>query len=239
MSNINYCIYGKGTDADPGIASMALKCQNPDAPEETYYWKDIAKYIEVLVDINTATLNGVVLGKIGGIGDALGIINGGDVIVYNGELVDIEKRFVNNDNRVHAKVEVEVYINYLIYEWKTIPGTVYTAVNYDKNTNVTEKGPDYIVDLSYSENMTSNDRGEATAKDTYGLAFDLWVRTNYPNAVLTLEGSAKYEDQPAPSMLRAPSMTCIPSPRVRGILRWRWMFTRRMANGTMPALWRK
>ena len=45
--------------------------------------------------------------------------------------------------------------------------------------------------------MESSAKGDATAKDTYGLAIDLWVRTNYPDAVLTLEGSAIYEEQRA------------------------------------------
>ena len=45
--------------------------------------------------------------------------------------------------------------------------------------------------------MKSNAMGDAVAKDTYGMALDVWVRTNYPGAILTLEGSVKYEDKRA------------------------------------------
>lgn len=186
---LDYCINGKGTEADPGLAYMASFCQNPDAPEKDYYWEDIDQYVNKLVDINTATIADKKLSDINGYEDAMGIIGGGKVMVYGGELYDIEKRFVTDDYRVQADVKVKVHIKKSIIDTDfPINGTVYTnAYGYE---------PEYITDISYSEDLDPSGKGEATAKDTYGLAFDIWVRTNYPNAVLTLEGSAKYEDRP-------------------------------------------
>ncbi len=171
-----------------GLKPMADKCKNPDAPEEDFYWDDIAGYVNILVHVNSTTMNGIALQNAGA-SNALQLIKGGDVVVYKGALVDIEKRMVNNQNRVQADVQVTVRTNIPLMGKVDVDGTVYTDA-YGKD-------PSYAVDLAYSDTLQSGAKGDATAKDTYGLALDVWVRTNYPNAVLTLEGSAKYEDQRA------------------------------------------
>jgi len=178
ISDLAYCING--------IKPMAEKCQNPDAPEETYYWENISSYVNRLVEINTTTMNGIAL-KDAGAKNALQLIRGGDVIVYNGALVDIEKRLVNNEYRVQAAVKVKAYTS--ILGEQTVRGTVYTDAFGDE--------PGYSADIAHSDSLESSAKGDASAKDTYGLAIDVWVRTNHPDAVLTLEGSAKYEDQRA------------------------------------------
>ena len=171
-----------------GLKDMALKCQNPDAPEEEYYWDDISDYVNILVHVNTTTMNGVELQKVNGISSAMDVLGGGDVVVYKGTLVDIEKRLVNNDNRVQADVTVSVRTSIPLFTNPKVNGTVYTDA-FGKKT-------EFAVDFEYSDELKSEAKGAATAKDTYGLALDMWVRTNYPGAVLTLEGSAKYENQP-------------------------------------------
>lgn len=178
LTDLKYCL--------DGIEPKAQKCQNPDAPEVDYYWDDIASYVNRLVEINTTTMNGIAL-KDASSSNALTLIKGGDVIVYNGALVDIEKRLVNNTYRVQAAVKVTVYTTLL--GTKTVKGTVYTDAYGDDAS--------YSVDVAYSDGLESSAKGDATAKDTYGMAIDLWIRTNYPGAVLTLEGAAKYEEQRA------------------------------------------
>ncbi len=176
LSDISFCING--------LKDKAEKCKNPDAPEETYYFDDIKEYVNRLVNINTTTMNGVELGKVNS-KNAFDLLKDGDVIVKSGALVDIEKRLVNNQNRVQANVAVTVSV--IILGSETVNGTVYTAA-YGKE-------PTYSTDIAFSDSQISSAKGEATAKDTYGMALDVWVRTNYPDAVLTLEGSAKYEEE--------------------------------------------
>lgn len=169
-----------------GLKPMAEKCKNPDAPEVDYYWEDIATYVNILVHVNTTTMNGIALQNASA-SNALKLIGGGDVVVYKGTLVDIEKRFVNNDNRVQANVQVSVKTS--IMGNMNVDGTVYT--------DAFGAEPAYATDLAYSDSMQSGAKGDATQKDNYGLALDLWVKTNYPDAVLTLEGAAIYEEQRA------------------------------------------
>lgn len=169
-----------------GLKDMAEDCKNPDAPLEEYYWDDISEYVNILVHVNTTSMNGVELQNVNGLSAALKVIGGGDVYVKKGALVDIEKRLVNYENRVAANVKVTVQTS--IAGNPTVKGTVYTAAH--------ELSTDCAIDLAYSDSLKNTARGDATAKDTYGFAMDMWVRTNYPGAVLTLEGSAKYENQP-------------------------------------------
>lgn len=186
LSDLQYCING--------LKPMAEKCKNPDAPEETYYWENISAYVNRLVEINTTTMNGIAL-KDASAKNALTLIKGGDVIVYKGALVDLERRLVSDQNRVQANVQVTVYTS--ITRDTTVKGTVYTDA-YGED-------PSYSVDVAYSDGLESGAKGDATAKDTYGLALDVWVRTNYPDAVLTLEGSAKYENQRATIVIEGTS----------------------------------
>ena len=175
-----------------GLKDMAKDCENPDSPLKDYYWEDIASYVNILVHVNTTTMNGIALQNAGA-SNALDLIKGGDVVVYKGALVDIEKRLVNNENRVQADVQVGVRTNIPLMSNVKVDGTVYTDAFGKKTESAT--------DLAYSDGLQSGAKGKATAKDTYGLALDMWVRTNYPGAVLTLEGSAKYENQRATLMI--------------------------------------
>lgn len=180
LANMRKCV--------AGIKPMAEKCSNPDAPEADYYWSDIATYVNILVDINSTTINGIALKDVNGIGTALEIIGGGDVIVSKGVLKNIEQRLVDNDNRVSADVQVTAYVS-LLNTKVPVNGTVYTSAYGTE--------PTYSADVAYASGLESTAMGDATAKDTYGMALDLWLRTNYPDAVLTLEGSAEYQDDRA------------------------------------------
>ena len=75
----------------------------------------------------------------------------------------------------------------------TIPATV--------KANIQTTAPrDYNLftnDRKYTESLNTGDYkgGEAVAQDTYGLAIDLWVRTNASNSYLTLEGNILTESE--------------------------------------------
>lgn len=75
----------------------------------------------------------------------------------------------------------------------TIPATV--------KANIQTTAPrDYNLfsnDQKYTESLNTGDYqgGEAVAQDTYGLAIDLWVRTNASDSYLTLEGNVLTEKE--------------------------------------------
>ena len=153
------------------------------------FWDEIAEYIAPMVDINSTTINDRAMSEINGVTAAMDVLGGGDVIVHAGMLKDIELRTISNDKRVRAKVKVKVKTNIPLFTNTTVEGTVYTAA-YGES-------PTYGVDIDHADKLESGSKGDAVAKDTYGMAIDLWIRTNYPSAVLTLEGSVKYTDQRA------------------------------------------
>lgn len=185
LNTLRQCI----TEMQP----MAEKCKNPDAPEQTYYWEDIASIVGKLVQIDTATINGYKLSALGA-SNALDAIKSSEkapapVVVKDGLLTDIEKRMVSANYRTQANVKVTVKAKVII----TIPMDVYGIV-YTGASKPSVYTPDYTKDMAYSESLQPGSKGTPVAKDTYGLALDLWVRTNYPNTILTLEGSVKYEE---------------------------------------------
>lgn len=191
LADLRLCIKGgtKNGKKYNDLESYAMNCSNPKAPTVDYYWNDIANNVNILVDIDTATLAGVTLSQVS-MTTALKLVGGGDVIIKGGLLLNIEKRLIDQDNRAEAEVKITVY-NVPLYGTKTIPGTVYTEVG-KKGT-----APTYGKAYEDATKLESTAKGEATAKDTYGMALDVWLRTNYPDAVLTLEGAAKYSEEPA------------------------------------------
>lgn len=57
---------------------------------------------------------------------------------------------------------------------------------------------EFTQDLGYAESLNTgagSDVGEVTAEDTYGLAIDLWVRTNADESYLTLEGNVLTKEE--------------------------------------------
>lgn len=80
----------------------------------------------------------------------------------------------------------------------TIPATV--------TANIQTTAPrDYNLfsnDLNYADSLNTGEfqGGEKVANDTYGLAVDLWVRTNAAGSYLTLEGNVLIETSEEPAM---------------------------------------
>lgn len=181
-----------------------------DSEPNTY----IGTYINYLVDINTTTIaqnrnsEAIAIGNINSntLNSLLTILQNcqersspADVVVYNGILSNVEKRLPEapsytlegNNTVVSIPLTVQVKMIIINIDMKDTP--VYAAVR-------TTAAEPFISnnDFATTESMGSvgGDKGEAVANDTYGMAVDMWVRTNVSNVVLTLEGNLVTEMQP-------------------------------------------
>lgn len=177
--------YGKVLDAIDYIDEMALACKEPDNPNNPVYtFSQIEPAVSKLLDIYEVTLNGVKISTMS-ISDATKL-TGSDrkpVVIHKGVLKDFEQRVLGVDARMGADVSIKVKAYISI----TVNGKVTTAAS-----GAPEKNEDY--DFTASGTITGG-TGEAIADDTYGMAIDVWARTNYPSAILTLEGSLIYEEK--------------------------------------------
>lgn len=172
-----------------------------DQSTEVVYWPDkivndagetvsvdgIGKHVSKLVNVNTTTANGVQMSKIT-VSNALTVISDPlKVVIHDGVLKDTEQRL---GNMMGAKVTngvngtpVTIYISAMSLGTKTAYVRTSAEAPFLSNT-----------DMGISGSMESTGGGDETGLDTYGLAVDLWVRTNVQDTILTLEGSTLYEE---------------------------------------------
>lgn len=150
------------------------------------YWGTIQSAINPIVNIDSAKLGDVTIGLISSdqIGSLIKSLVNTTVTIRHGVLRNMDGRIIPNANRVNAKVSVSVTYGITM----KLSATVKTLEYGESNS------PKFYSDLN--RDVENNASGPASAKDTYGLALDLWVRTNYPNAVLTLEGAVEYLETP-------------------------------------------
>ena len=150
------------------------------------YWGTIQSAINPIVNIDSAKLGDVTIGLISSdqIGSLIKSLVNTTVTIRHGVLRNMDGRIIPNANRVNAKVSVSVTYGITM----KLSATVKTLEYGESNS------PKFYSDLN--RNVENNASGPASAKDTYGLALDLWVRTNYPNAYLTLEGAVEYLETP-------------------------------------------
>ena len=177
--------YKKLNEAIDLLRDKALACKDPDnASNPKYTWTDIEPAVSKLINISTTELNGTPMSQLSG---NLGAITGGgekSVVIKDGVLKNFEQRTLTAANRMEAKVSIKVTVSFIPY---TVKGVVTTAASGE---------PLVTADYDRCASGEAAGKGEAVSKDTYGMALDLWVRTNYPGAILTLEGSAVYEQKP-------------------------------------------
>lgn len=69
-------------------------------------------------------------------------------------------------------------------------GTVYAII-----TTNAENSSLFNADVEHAKGMNKGEVGTVTAKDTYGLVIDLWVRTNAAGSYLTLQGNVLTKDE--------------------------------------------
>lgn len=196
-----------------GLKLYAEKC-DPDTvtnpPKVT--WDEINPYVKYLVDIqNTTMSNGETTFKIGNMADlGLRALSGfatsinssskaADVVLGPGIWKNLEQRLPKLDTETlqgagtgGKPIQISVKVR------ATVEGIPVTMTMYaDLSTGVNTKNFTSGKDLAYSDALkdTMESSEEKVAQDTYGMAIDLWVRTNISGSVLTLEGNLKTEQQ--------------------------------------------
>lgn len=166
------------------------------------YWKDIGSAVGYLVDIDSSvivyekkeySINNLAAAGTGTLASMLmdaqkesGAIS---VIIKEGTLADTEQRLGAMLNGKLMKVQLD------IKEGVPVLGSWNKPMYARVYTDATEDNPPYNSYYSYYDRafvMSSGFEGEGgdiTAKDIYGMAVDLWLRTNLENCHLILEGN--------------------------------------------------
>ncbi|MBQ3192140.1 MAG: hypothetical protein IJO21_06125 [Oscillospiraceae bacterium] len=165
----------------PRMAGFVEKAQRG----EDVLWPELEGTINEFVNINNTTLNGVKIGTMNG-GDIDKVLGGGEVVITQGILKDTEQRLGECMSSRNPPISTKVTVKYIIS--LSVSATVRTAATMPYDSGV---------DKEYTTQLNNNFSGmDAKAKDTYGMAIDLWVRTNAIDSVLTLEGTTIYEEIP-------------------------------------------
>ena len=184
LKTLNECI--------DGMQSMADACHPETGTFPDIKWAAIEPYINKMVDLSTATLE--VPGKLAetkvynlgmSVATSLLGVNNANIRVKKGVIYNFEDRLGaggSKSNGMYANVSVSV--KYIVTV--SVGGYVFTTA---------DTTPNYVTDVTYSKSLdNSGASGQRYAKDTYGMAIDVWVRTNAPESILTLEGTTLYED---------------------------------------------
>lgn len=142
-------------------------------------------YSSMTIDLNNDGTETKVVSLSASQASALLSANGKErkVYAYNGILYRFEQNAVNADYRINGKAACTIKVTYMLTI--TVYGKAYTKAS----------GPAY-----FEENVAASMAAElapkdAVAEDTYGLAVDLWVRTNAETTCLTLEGATSTDEQ--------------------------------------------
>ena len=178
-----------------GMEPFAI-AYDPDTGTATdpVYWADsvvidgatvtvdgIGKHVSKLVDVNTTTANGVQMNKIT-ISNALTVISDPlKVVINKGVLKDTEQRL--GDMLKSNNTTVTINVSAMSIGKKTAWVSTAAASPFLANN-----------DMGTSASMEATGQGDAISLDTYGIAIDLWVRTNAEDSILILEGSTLYEE---------------------------------------------
>jgi len=145
-------------------------------------WEDsgLNAIVNSLMDVGTCTLDGTKINNIG-VSNATGYLDGKthNAEITNGVLFNFEKM-----NGTRCKVE-DLSVSAKVKRMGiTIPATI--------SANIITTAPtpsQFYTDLMYGDSLNQGAKGVEVAQDTYGLAVDLWVRTNATDSYLTLEGN--------------------------------------------------
>lgn len=168
--------------------------------------RDMNEIINALVNLNACTLNGTLISKISTTDAAAYNNKSCKAVLTNGVLWEFERRTGANiyvgeeyNSRKGLKVQATAYISSL--NWRQ-SGTIYAIIYTSQNAEKMGTEPVdslFLQDLAYAESQFSGAiGGTESATDTYGMAIDLWVRTNAPGTYLTLEGNVLTEQVEEP-----------------------------------------
>ena len=176
-------IYQMSVDYDPNNPEGAKKDPIP--------WTTIEPLVSKVVDINQTYLNGNPVTQLSDLGYSellsLAFGSGHKVEIRAGIIKDVEERLGITAASKNIKMTIETGI-------KNVTASVST------NAAANEKGYFKLdQDIKNAEELQGGSVIQGTdpvSKDTYGMAFDLWFRTNAVNSILTLEGHAVTTDEP-------------------------------------------
>lgn len=181
----------KKFDAELGIERFN-KSKYALATMPEVYYSNVSYIVNELANVGTTTINGLALNDFNGsnITAIASIVTSKDntVIIHDGVLRELDQRVFDEADRLNASMTVKIRIK-MGFEMNPEAGGVVTTAEPKANETFFTYGSD----LNKLGNLSYTGSGDAVAKDTYGMAIDLWVRTNYSGAVLTLEGSPIYE----------------------------------------------
>ncbi len=105
------------------------------------------------------------------------------VYAHNGILFRLEQSSIDESYRINGNASCTIKVTYMMTI--TVYGKAYTKAS----------GPCYFMQ-NYSATLgTELAPKDAVAQDTYGLAVDLWLRTNAEQTCLTLEGATSTDEQ--------------------------------------------
>lgn len=175
---------------------IAEPCEPSKQNKPVVLWDDFSGVVNKMINIDTATLRapdwetGKTLDKLdpkndaGSLSKCLSKEDAADVSIKTGILKNTEQRLIPEDYRMNAVVQINVKFYITLGVW----GKVSTAASGN---------PAYWVDFDYTDGLENADlEGDPYAKDTYGMAVDLWLRTNAADSILTLEGTTLYDTVP-------------------------------------------
>ena len=161
-------------------------------------WVDtgIKNIVANLANINTCTLDGTPIGSIGASNATEYLSGSHEAVITNGILYNFEYM-------TGAKLRVEgLKVTAKVHRLgMTLPGTV--------TANISTSAPHaenlFSKDIAYANTMNSGFvGGKKVAQDTYGLAIDVWLRTNADGGYLTLEGNVLSETEQVRAMGKDP-----------------------------------
>ena len=148
----------------------------------TVKWEEsgLTDIVDSLMDTGKCTLDGTPVSSIG-VSNALGYLSGThDAIITNGVLYNFEA--LNGSSYCYVGgLSVSATVERSGFK---VPATV--------KANIFTSAPrsaQFIADVKTADALNKGTKGVEVAQDTYGLAVDLWVRTNAANSYLTLEGN--------------------------------------------------
>ncbi|MBQ3560668.1 MAG: hypothetical protein IJA06_02490, partial [Oscillospiraceae bacterium] len=178
--------------------SGTVKWQGTKVTTDAYSTeRSLKNVINSLVNLNTCTLDGTPIQNIGA-SNASGYLNKScQAVITNGVLYEFEKR---------TGAEMHVGEKYNNGKGLKLEATVKRGISIDGKIYaiITTSAPQpsvFSTDLSSAMDTSNvNFEGTVEAEDTYGMAIDLWVRTNAPSSYLTLEGNVLTKTETVRSM---------------------------------------
>ena len=159
----------------------------------------LKKVVNRLVNVNECLVDGKTVSALldefsDSITSALGYM-GKEVscVITNGVLYNFEQRTgtniqvtkTNSNGKTGLPVTATMYVSTMNLGEQS--ATIYATI-----TTAATKPSEFTQDLTHAESLNTgagSNTGVVTAQDTYGLAIDLWVRTNASASYLTLEGN--------------------------------------------------